>query len=213
MNTLSLLRFLCVTALLASSRTTCAMTEQKDLLFPINGDALLAGGVHYAYVVAAPRTLREKLPEVLDLDGGHVIKGSRQRVAVAKLAYVVDRPVGFFSEQQLTDARWLEKLFGVAGARQQVYFDSDDLSSLRTSRFVHAVAQSKKLDPVALGSFSTVVFHDRGRVQVDNHVPLSPRKTLVISYVVARVAGSAPLGQLRREFVRSTQERLIRAYP
>jgi hypothetical protein len=212
--------------MLANSTALLAkMTEQSDLLFRVNTDLLSEGVVHYSFAVATPQLVREKIPDVIELDGGRILQQSTERVTIAKLAYVVDKPAGFFSEQQLNDPLWLGKLFGMnvtriseglfktSSQKFQIYFDSDDLSSVRTSRFVHSVAQSKKLDPIVLGSFSTVVFHSADRVQVDNHVPLSPRKTLVVSYVVARVAGSAKLGQLHREFVLSTQERLIRAYP
>jgi hypothetical protein len=126
----------------------------------------------------------------------------------------------------MTDATWLQTLTGgavkglgddnfqtKARGKMRVYYDSDDLSSVQSSRFVHAVSQSKKLDPITLSGFSTVVMHSADSVEIHNHVPFSPLKTLVVSYQLSVVKKDVAAKKQRLDFVKETEARLARAYP
>jgi hypothetical protein len=170
-------------------------------------------------------TVQKKLPEFVDLDGLKLLDREGATVQVVKLAYVVNKPAGFFSATQVTDPAWVETLLGhrvkqiteghyqIPGDKFHVYYDSDDLTSVKNSRIVHAVTQSKKLDPISLSGFSTVVLHNSDMLQVDNHVPLSPKKTLVVSYQIAVVKKDISSKAQRANFLKEIRARLARAYP
>jgi hypothetical protein len=201
------------------------MTDRRDPLFRIEPDLLERGDVHYSFYQLPATTVQKKLPEFVDLDGLKLLEREGVTVQVVKLAYVVNKPAGFFSATQVTDPNWVETLLGhkvtqiteghyqVPGDKFHVYYDSDDMTSVKNSRIVHAVTQSKKLDPIASSGFSTVILHNSDMLQVDNHVPLSSKKTLVVSYQLSVVKKSDETKAQRANFLKETRARLARAYP
>jgi hypothetical protein len=201
------------------------MTERRDPVFRIETDLLEKGEVHFSYHQVTAAQIQKHIPEFVELDGAKLLEREGATLEVTKLAYVVNKPVGFFSSTQMTDAKWLTTLLGKkvqlvkednfkveSLGKMRVYFDSDDLSSVQNSRFVHSVTQSKKLDPIALSGFSTVVLHSQDKVEIHNHVPFSPLKTLVISYHISVVKKGDSKKQ-RLAFIKETEARLVRAYP
>ena len=219
--------FFFVFALLAASSVSARMTERTDPAFRVETDLLEKGQVHYAHRQLAASEVLKSYPEYIELDGARFFEREGASVEISKLAYVVNRPAGFFSSTQTTDPAWLQKLLGGTVSRLKedhydsqalgkfrVYFDSDDLSTLQNTRFVHAVTQSKKLDPIALSGFSTVIIHAADYVQIDNHVPLTPSKTLIVSYQLAVVRKDQQKARdPQQEFLRRQREKLVRAFP
>jgi len=201
------------------------MTERRDPVFRIETDLLEKGEVHYSFHQVKAQQIQKHLPEFVELDGAKLFEREGATFELAKVAYVVNKPAGFFSSTQMTDATWLATLLGKSVrlvkedhfevdsiGKMRVYFDSDDLSSVQNSRFVHSVTQSKKLDPIALSGFSTVVLHSQDHVEIHNHVPFSPLKTLVISYHIS-VVKKSDVKKQRLAFIKETEARLSRAYP
>ncbi len=202
------------------------MTERRDPVFKVEPDLLEKGEVHFSFYQLKASTIQKKLPEFVELDGARFLDKEGATLQLTKLAYIVNKPAGFFSSTQMTDAAWLQTLLGgpvksltednyetKARGKLRVYFDSDDLSNVQSSRFVHAVSQSKKLDPITLSGFSTVVMHSADSVEIHNHVPFSPLKTLVVSYQLSVVKKNVDAKKQRLDFIKETEARLVRAYP
>ncbi|MFP5458550.1 MAG: hypothetical protein ACLGG7_07440 [Bacteriovoracia bacterium] len=216
--------FLLATLPLAQA-VSARMTDRRDPLFRIETEQLEKGEVHYAFYQLDASTIQKKLPEFVDLDGLRFLEREGVTVQIVKLAYVVNKPAGFFSDAQMKDPRWVSLVLGaqvsqiseghyqVGPEKFHVAYDSDDLTSVRNSRIVHAVTQSKKLDPIALSSFSTVVLHSSDMLQVDNHVPLSTKKSLVVSYQLTVVKKKTSAKKQRASFLEATRARLARTYP
>ena len=211
--------------LMVSLPAIAQMTDKINPTFNVDPEVLKNGEVHY-FVGHYDRAGLKKLRDFSKLDGGRLLKRKGVRVELSKLAYLVNRPAGFFSSTQMTDAQWLGTFLGTnvkplqedtfetqSRGKMRVYFDSDDLSSVRSSRFVHAVSQSKRLDPIALGGFSTVVLHSANQVEIHNHIPYTPKQTLVVSYYLKAVSEKADVNKLRLDFTKETEARLIRSYP
>ena len=209
-----------------AATVSAQMTERRDPVFKVEPDLLEKGEVHFSFYQLKGSTIQKKLPEFVELDGARFLEKEGVTLQLTKLAYIVNKPAGFFSSTQMTDAAWLQTLMGgplkrltednyetKARGKMRVYFDSDDLSTVQSSRFVHAVSQSKKLDPITLSGFSTVVMHSADSVEIHNHVPFSPLKTLVVSYQLSVVKKNVEAKKQRLDFIKETEARLVRAYP
>lgn len=209
-----------------AATVSAQMTERKDPAFKVEPDLLEKGQVHFSFYQLKASTIQKKLPDMVELDGARFLEKEGATVQLTKLAYLVDKPAGFFSSTQMTDAKWLQTLLGSSVSlikddnyqtksrgKMRVYFDSDDLSTVQNSRFVHAVTQSKKLDPIALSGFSTVVMHSQDAVEIQNHIPFSPKKTLIVSYQLSVVKKDGNAEKQRLDFIKETEARLVRAYP
>lgn len=213
-------------SLATSTSVSATMSERRDTVFKIETDLLEQGEVHYFFRQLPADMIQKKLTDFVELDAARLLEKEGATIQVSKLAYVVNKPAGFFSAEQTADAAWLTKLLGVSAkqlkegvyqveelGQLKVLFDSDDLSTVRNSRFVHAVTQSRKLDPIALSGFSTVVFHTENSVQLDNHVSLSPKKTLVITYQLRVVKNETDAKAAKEQFIKQIEAKLVRAYP
>lgn len=209
-----------------AATVSAQMTERRDPLFRVEPDLLEKGEVHFSFYQLKASTIQKKLPEFVELDGARFLDLEGATLQLTKVAYLVNKPAGFFSSTQLTDAAWLKTLLGSevtslkgdnyetkSRGKMRVYFDSDDLSTVQSSRFVHAVTQSKKLDPITLSGFSTVVMHSADSVEIHNHVPYSPKKTLIVSYQLSVVKKDVEAKKQRLDFIKETEARLVRAYP
>jgi len=125
----------------------------------------------------------------------------------------------------MSSPEWLQKILGMTLEKKvedvfsssegdiKIYVDSDDLSSVKNSAFIHAVTQSKKLDTLSLSASSTVVYHGPEWMQIDNYIPYSPKKTMVISYRLEIVQKTESKKAQRLEFIKNLEARLSQAYP
>lgn len=208
-----------------ASATQARTVDRKDPLFRIEADLLDFGELHLAYHQIQARDLGKLYPELLDLDGAKLHKNRSANISIAKTSYIVNKPAGFFSSVQMSSPEWLQKILGLKLEKKmedvfssaqgdiKIYVDSDDLSSVKNSAFIHAVTQSKKLDTLSLSASSTVVYHGPEWMQIDNYIPYSPKRTLVISYRLEIVQKTESKKAQRLEFIKDLEARLSRAYP
>jgi hypothetical protein len=208
-----------------ASGTEARTVDRKDPLFRIEADLLDFGEVHFAYHQIRARDLAKLYPELVDLDGAKLRKNSSANVAISKKSYTVNKPAGFFSSVQMSSPEWLQKILGMVLEKKnedvfsssegdvKIYVDSDDLSSVKNSAFIHAITQSKKLDTISLGASSTVVYHGPKWMQIDNYIPYSAKKTMVISYRLELVQKTISKKAQRLEFIKNLETRLSQAYP
>lgn len=185
------------------------LVEQKELNFPIKTENLLKGEIHYFIDILSPRKLSVQYPEAFELDSLALIQESNISMVFSKSVSVVDKPVGFFDQNQMTDEKYLNHVMGeqkikklspatflitVPGDggfnyKMQSYFDADDVSTLPNSKVIRAVTAAKKLDVISQGA-SSIMFQEftnytkftEGGVSVSSFIPLKENKTLVITY-------------------------------
>lgn len=208
-----------------ASGTEARTVDRQDPLFRIEADLLDFGELHFAYHQIQAKDMAKLYPEVVELDGAKLRKNSAANLAISKTSYIVNKPAGFFSSVQMSSPEWLQKILGLKLEKKsedvftspegelKVYVDSDDLSSVKNSAFIHAVTQSKKLDTLSLSASSTVVYHGTEWMQIDNYIPYSPKRTLVISYRLEIVQKTESRKAQRLEFIKDLEARLSRAYP
>lgn len=202
-NLLKMLMFV-----LAINTSWAKVIEHDSPYFIVDVPKLETGEIH-SFVDVIPATkLDEKYPALHDLDTLRLLDRNNSLIAIKKISYVVNRPVGFFTDQQLNDKKWLqhlrpqEKLKRLdetsfqattkSGKYQlEVFFDSDDLSNVQRSKLIHAVALTKKLDPLAGGSFATSCLlktkpksESINDMMITNYISLSTKTTAVITYQI-----------------------------
>lgn len=215
---------ICV-ALLGAAPTHAQMIERSDPFFRVESYPLEQGEIHYSFKQLDAAKALKLIPDIADLDGERLLQKEGAIVEVSKLAYVVNKPVGFFSSTQILNVEWLKVIFGEEYLKKsenvfknqnnqlKIYFDSDDLSSIQSSRSIHAVTQSKKLDPISLSAFSTVIFQAKDWTQIDNHISLTAKKTIVVSYRIKLINSLEDKAKKRSDFLEEIKSRLIKAYP
>jgi hypothetical protein len=215
---------ICV-AFLGAAPTHAQMVEHNDPIFRIEIYPLEQGEVHYSYKQLKASKALKLLPEIADLDGERLLQQEGASIEFSKLAYIVNKPVGFFSSTQILSESWLEILFGEKFTKKsddvfkskndqlKIYFDSDDLSSIQSSRSIHAVSQSKKLDPISLSASSTVIFQTKNWTQIDNYISLTASKSIVVSYKIKLINKDLQQSKKRSDFLEEIKSRLIKAYP
>lgn len=189
-----------------------AKTSKQTLLnFQIDTKQLYEGDLQYSMMIISPQKLSEKYPELAELDSLKLTELDQVRIMVTKSAFIVNKPVGFFDHQTMSNEKFLNHLRGeqkiekkgdnhfkvtVPGQGSHTYemksfFDSDDISTLPNSRVIRAVTRSKKLDVIS-GGASSIIFQEftdfsrfgRGGLQVRSFIPLKENKTLVLSYAL-----------------------------
>lgn len=205
--------------------TEARTVDRKDPLYRIEADQLDFGELHLAYHQLKTQDLRSFYPEFVDLDGSKLRLKKNQILSISKVSYIVNKPAGFFSSTQMSSPEWLQKVLGIKLEKTiedvfsssqgdiKIYVDSDDLSSVKNSAFIHAVTQSKKLDTLSLSASSTVVYHAPQWTQIENFIPYSPKRTLVISYRLEIMENKKNRKMQRLEFIKDLEARLSRAYP
>ena len=208
-----------------ASGSEARTVDRKDPLYRIEADQLDFGELHLAYHQVQSQDLSRLYPEFVDLDGSKLRLKKNETFAIAKVSYIVNKPAGFFSSTQMSSPEWLKKVLGLPLQKNQenvftssqgdikIYVDSDDLSSVKNSAFIHAVTQSKKLDTLSLSASSTVVYHAPTWMQIENFIPYSPKRTLVISYRLEIVKNNKSKKMQRLEFIKDLEARLSRSYP
>lgn len=190
------------------SPTWAKVVEHDSPYFTVDVPKLQSGEIHSFVDVVQAIKLVEKYPGFRDLDALRLADRNNSLIAIKKISYVVNKPVGFFSDQQLNDKKWLqhtrpnEKLSRVdetsfkattpKGKYQlEVFFDSDDLSNVQKSKLIHAVTLTKKIDPLSGGSFATsCLLKTKPRsetindLMITNYISLSTKTTAVITYQI-----------------------------
>lgn len=198
------------------------VVQQTHPNFVIDTDRLQGNEIQAFVDVIEGNVLQQKYPVFFDLDAQRLSERENVRLVVSKLAYVVDRPVGFFSDRQLSDPAWLAHLHpgdsftridehtllarnGPDRYRLNVYYDSDDISNLQRTRLIHAVTLTKRIDPLAGGSFATSVLFAsqsstarQGEITISNYVSISTQKTVVITYQITALARWKDKGQVEK---------------
>lgn len=214
--------------------------KQKNLRFPILIDQLMKGDTHYAVSILKPETVEKKYPELWDMDTLGFRKKQNVLFLVGKSVQVVNKPAGFFDNQNLSDEKFIrhtlggqevsklkDRLFSIRvpggpSYKLKTFFDSDDISTLPNSRVIRAVTQAKKFDVISQGSSTTLVkeMYDfsseiEGAVSVSSFVPLKEEKTLILTYTVTAI--KKPIGSkkaLKQSFLDETlaTRELINSY-
>jgi hypothetical protein len=183
--------------------------EQKNINFPIQTEKLLNGEIHYFFEILSPRSLAVKYADVFELDALSLIQENNVMMVLNKSVTIVDKPVGFFDDKQMSDEKFLSHIMGeqkinklapasykvnVAGEsgysyKMNSFFDADDVSTLPNSKVIRAVSAAKKLDVISQ-SASTIMFIEKtnftkyteGGVSVSSFIPMKENKTLIITY-------------------------------
>lgn len=208
-NDLKKIVFIFLLNLIISAPIYAKTVEQKNINFTIQTNALLKGEVHYYFEILSPRTLPIKHAEVFDLDALSLIQENNVMMVLSKSVTIIDKPVGFFDDKQMTDEKFLAHILdeqkikklgpssysvSVPGETSYSYkmnsfFDADDVSTLPNSKVIRAVSAAKKLDVIAQ-SASTIMFVEKtnftkfteGGVSVSSFIPMKENKTLIITY-------------------------------
>lgn len=203
-----LLVFLLLNQLMALP-VSARVVEQTELRFKIKSQELLAGEIHYAHQLYSPKDIVERFPEAIDLDSMNLIYEKGIKILITKMAFIVNKPVGFFTTDLMRDPKFLQTILGAAEIKKvtddihqikvpedkqysyqvKSFFDSDDISTLNNSKVVQAVTAVKKLDVISQGASAHVVREFSkftqpvlGSTQVSSYIPLMDGKTLVILY-------------------------------
>jgi len=183
--------------------------NEKDLYFKPDPSILIKNKLQYALVLLSPAQLLKKFPEAIDLDSVSGLKQKKVKVLFAKTAFVVDRPIGFFDHEHMQDLKYLRHIYGeqridkivdsqfnviVPGTTEHsyqmnIFFDSDDISTLPRSKIIQGVNTARKFDVLSQGA-NSVIFQEftkytkylHSGVNIQMFSPLKEGKTLVINY-------------------------------
>jgi len=183
--------------------------EQNKLEFQINSQGLINGEIYFFFTIITPSELNSLKNGLLDLDSVGILKNSGIKIELGKSMYVLNRPVGFFDDKQLTQLEYLsyilnrqklkdkgEGLFEVTHVGNETYtyemksyFDADDISTLPNSKVSRAVLAARELDTISKSASTIMVTEKKnfsnfwlGGITVSSYIPLKENKTLVISY-------------------------------
>lgn len=185
------------------------LVEQKQINFPVQSEELMKGDIHYYFSLETPRKMLDKHPELFDLDSLSLFQEPNTMMVITKSVAVIERPVGFFDDKQMTDEQFVSHIMGeqkvkkvapetfkvtVPGEfshqyKMQMFFDSDDISTLPNSKVIRAVSAVKKMDIISQGA-STIMIKETtqyskyslGGVTVTSFIPLKENKTIMIQY-------------------------------
>lgn len=185
------------------------LLRQEKLQFPIKTDELMKGDILFYTEVLSPRKMATAHPELFEIDSLSLMQEPESEIVISKSVYVVNKPVGFFDDKQLSDEKFVAHMSGdqkikkvapdtfritVPGEfaqtyKLQMFFDADDVSTLPNSKITRAVDGAKKLDIISQGA-SSIMFVEQtqfskfliGAVSVTSYIPLKEEKTLVIQY-------------------------------
>lgn len=201
-----------------------AQTWQEELNFKVNVLQLMEGDIHYSFEIHDRANLLKQHPEFTGFDSLSLLHNKKNKFIISKSAWVVNKPIGFFDHQHMTDENFIRHLLneyqvqkthqetfrvGQKGQRfsyrLRTFFDSDDISTLDRSRMIHTVAAAKKMDVMVQSATASVVQEldqfteiSPGAVILLSHIPLKENKTLIISYRLSALLPShAPSKQLR----------------
>lgn len=205
--------------------------RQKNLRFKVEIERLMKGEVHFAVSVLRPESLEKKYPELYDMDTLGLSTEKDVMILVGKSVQVVNKPAGFFDDQNLSSEKFVRHILGdqevtkekdnkfkvsVPGGvsyKLKTFFDSDDISTLPNSRVIRAVTQAKKLDVISQGSSATMVkemydFSGKkvvGGVSVSSFISLKDNRTLMLTYTITALRKPiASKNQLKQNYLDET---------
>lgn len=228
--------------LLISAPTYATAVAEKGIKFMPTTEALMKGEVHYALEIVSPDKLDNKYPDLFYLDSLSFTSDPSVAIVIAKSAFVVNKPAGFFDHLTVSDENFLAHIMGEQKIKKmgessfkisvpgeaahtynlKSYFDSDDISTLPNSKVIRAVTQARKLDVISQ-SASAVIFREMtnyskysaGGIQVSSFIPLKENKTLVLTYVMTAVKKNFALEKVLRKNFKDeaqAQKKLINSY-
>lgn len=213
-------KFIITALLFVISIAHADVIKQPKLDFPVQAEKLMKGDSHYFFKIISPKKLTNQYPELAKVDTLSLLKNKDTKLVISKSVSIVNKPVGFFDDKQLSDEKYVAHvhesnrtkktgpeafLVTVPGGqtyRMHLYFDADDISTLPNSKVVKAVAAAKKLDVISQGASTTMVVERNGfqedlygGVSVSSYIPMKENKTLIITY---------SLWALRKPFLKSS---------
>jgi hypothetical protein len=218
-----------ITPFTASAKTV----EQQKPDFPIKSQEIYGGEIHFYFSTFNPTEITGKQSELLKLDSIGITKIADTQIEVAKAIYVVNLPVGFFDDKELTGFKFLSHLmkpdklkdkgnglFEVFHQGKHSYsyemrsfFDADDISTLPSSKISKSVLAAKELDVISK-SASTIMVTEKtkfsnswpGSVVVTSFIPIKENKTLVVSYhLTGKKKNSESNEKLKEDFIKEIE--------
>lgn len=214
MNILIKLFTLLITLVALPTPVYAEMIDQNKLMFDIKADALLKGDIHYSFSLSSARELLDRAPDLQDLDASGIFKDQDTKILFSKTAYIVKKPVGFFDHKQVIDPAYLKHVMkgqevealeegsfkvttsGVMGYsyKLDLFYDSDDVSTLPQRRATQVVTNSKRFDVISQSAHSSIYReltefskYTKNAISITHHVPMTDSKTLVITYNISAV--------------------------
>jgi hypothetical protein len=214
MNILIKLFTLLITLVALPTPVYAEMVDQKKLMFDIKPDALLKGDIHYSFSLSSARELLDSAPDLQDLDASGIFKDQDTKILFNKIAYIVKKPVGFFDHKQVIAPDYLKHVMkgqevvalkegsfkittsGVMGYsyKLDLFYDSDDVSTLPQKRATQVVTNSKRFDVISQSAHSSIYReltefskYTKNAISITHHIPMTDSKTLVITYNISAV--------------------------
>lgn len=228
--------FIILTNLIVSLSVFAGMTDEKNLSFQVNAESLLKGDIQFFAELSSPREIRNRYPELQDIDSLGLIQNRDLKLFLTKSAYIVKRPIGFFDENKFTDTEYLKKLMGPQKVKKisvnsfqisdethsfnlQRFFDSDDMSTLPDSKLLRAVIGIKRMDIISQSAASIMLSektkytkYAKGGVSISSFIPILENRTLIITYelhgIQKKYALPEVLKTLYKEEIKSLQKNL-----
>lgn len=225
-----------------AASTYGAAIEQRDFNFKVDAEKLLSGDVHYSYHLLPPRKLVERFPLAADLDSLSLLQERDVHIMLTKKAYVVKRPVGFYDNDHIKNIDYMKHTMGEQELREidpvtykvtvpgrsghtykmKSYFDSDDISTLPSSRIIQAVSAIKKMDVLSQSASSIILkeytdYSDFlvGGTEISSYITLKENSTIIITYSISAVRNNyAKADSLKKGFVNEVHavNELIKSY-
>jgi len=217
--------------------------EKKNLKFNVIGSDLVKGDIHFSFSLMEPKTFKKKYRQIKDLDSLEVRKEPNVKIMLTKAAFIVKTPIGFFDHEHMKNLTFIkyihegEEVSEVSDSQFNIrvpgehpysytlktYFDSDDISSLPTSKAVRAMTAAKKIDVITQSS-NSMVFSEMsnfttfalGGSSVTTYMSLKENSTLILHYELIGIRTSfADRKVLRQEYQRHIQQlqKAINSYP
>lgn len=208
---------------------------QENLLFDIKTESLLKGDIHYSFALSNTKELsKTDAKKVRSFDALKAFKGKKSSVFITKVAYVVKKPVGFFDHKQTVNPGYLSQVLGTKvkaldentfkvsaseSYKMHLFYESDDVTTLPHSEITQSVMNSKKLDIIAQGANSSLFkemvdfnkSYNKG-MSVTHHIPLTEKKTLVITYSIYSVKSNIVLENIGPNLAKEIQAIQERTY-
>lgn len=198
--------------------------EQSSFNFQFNSESLMTGDIYYAFKTHTKEDLKKNLPKILLLDSIGITKNKEFEFIVMKSVYVLKREVGFFDHKTMSNKKLIQALFKTNDIKKEsensfkvktpdysfllkVFYDSDDISTLDTSKIVRAVTAAKKMDLLSESASSIILKElttpQNGSVNISIHIPLKERRTLVIDYQLFAIKKNATKKNLKEKFIQN----------
>jgi hypothetical protein len=225
-----------------TASTYGAALEQREFNFKIDAEKLLSGDVHYSYHLLSPRKTLERFPLAADLDSLSLLQERNVHIMLTKKAYVVKRPVGFYDNDHIKNKDYMKHIMGQQELREidpvtykvrvpgknghtykiKSYFDSDDISTLPSSRIIQAVSAIKRMDVLSQSASSIILkeytdYSDYlvGGTEISSYITLKENSTIIITYNISAVRNAfAKEESLKKGFVNEVNivNKLIKSY-